>query len=923
MKILLKTFLITTVLIGATTTMTTVAQAQNCPPNSPDVAGCVRSEVTGAKSSVFTTNYSEQRGTNPLGLENNTSTGHQTQTYQDWSSTANNPKWKGPTPELLYYWDGGSEGKENRDGRISWSRVDGWETGLNDYILSVSYHARMYDEATGEPISDGDSVSLDTPFILEFVPHEDSDIYWFGPGGSMDSPYGAWDKDLSEMGYYEPTISTSGYWDELEGALFWFSGSPWVWPFNNETLYDSFWVGGKRGDDVGYNYYHGPFIREISTLFGNLIYGPYIRDNFGHRYAPSGLGENAMTEHYRLGGDQVPNELRSARRLTYCNVDDSLNYVYDRASDAGSVSASGITNNPLPPTNSFFVDRVSSPADGADWDVFIPFLVPRPYKDLWVSNSSFDASSGGYQTWNTWVDPDTDRVQLINVTRHDRYKEISEGSGNQFYKDHYPEWKRALGDVGIDCEPLDLPVEAYDAINNSIDSRGEGSGVPVDRETISNPPDGRNYWQDDELNHVYYSPSYRCQLTTEGEKSFQFDFDEQYGAFFYRYYDFRTAYTNQYGSIPAYPGCYGNHIMLHERHLHSSGCSKTEANYDAGKGLDRNGDGDLNDCANYSIDADIYPHIVEIPSQTIEITLTGEPNEAPVCRAGDELTGPTSGVAGQSVGPFTLGAGSDPDNEDADPSNDDTLEYCFDWDGDGGADPECFGSMSANHVWASTGTKTVVGYISDGLDMARCGDVAVVLSDNNLPFAVNDSVSTALDTSVSIDVLGNDSDPDGDTISIDSFTQPSNGSASQSGSQLVYSPSSGYTGSDSFTYTITDGDLTDSATVFVSVGSAVTTLSCELSSPSNGTAKLYQEVEWCAASDPVTPQSYSWTDGGTPWAEIVSGGNPADRCITVTYNTVGAKSIELSDGTGSTVTCVAETPDEKLQSYIDPEWEEF
>lgn len=91
--------------------------------------------------------------------------------------------------------------------------------------------------------------------------------------------------------------------------------------------------------------------------------------------------------------------------------------------------------------------------------------------------------------------------------------------------------------------------------------------------------------------------------------------------------------------------------------------------------------------------------------------------------------------------------------------------------------------------------------------------------ENNGPAAVDDSAIVEQDSAgFSIAVLSNDSDPDSDTLQLTSVTQPSNGSASVSGSQAVYTPNSGYNGSDEFSYTISDGfGGTASAKVFITV----------------------------------------------------------------------------------------------------------
>ena len=91
---------------------------------------------------------------------------------------------------------------------------------------------------------------------------------------------------------------------------------------------------------------------------------------------------------------------------------------------------------------------------------------------------------------------------------------------------------------------------------------------------------------------------------------------------------------------------------------------------------------------------------------------------------------------------------------------------------------------------------------------------------NDPPEAVDDSASTEEGSAVTIDVLDNDSDPDGDPIEINSFTQPSNGTVvlNPDGS-FTYTPSGEFMGEDSFTYTIRDssGAVSNTATVTITV----------------------------------------------------------------------------------------------------------
>ncbi|MBN2104257.1 cadherin-like domain-containing protein [bacterium] len=89
---------------------------------------------------------------------------------------------------------------------------------------------------------------------------------------------------------------------------------------------------------------------------------------------------------------------------------------------------------------------------------------------------------------------------------------------------------------------------------------------------------------------------------------------------------------------------------------------------------------------------------------------------------------------------------------------------------------------------------------------------------NHSPDAVDDNASTKKNTAVTISVLANDSDPDGDTITLQSKTSASHGTVIKSGNQIIYTPNTGYTGTDQFSYTISDGrGGTDTATVTVTV----------------------------------------------------------------------------------------------------------
>lgn len=97
---------------------------------------------------------------------------------------------------------------------------------------------------------------------------------------------------------------------------------------------------------------------------------------------------------------------------------------------------------------------------------------------------------------------------------------------------------------------------------------------------------------------------------------------------------------------------------------------------------------------------------------------------------------------------------------------------------------------------------------------------------NNPPLAVNDSASTPAGTAVEIAVLGNDSDPDGDPLTVTSVTQPAGGSAViNANGTVTFTPNAEFTGTTAFNYTISDGrGGSASATVSVTVVGSTMTL---------------------------------------------------------------------------------------------------
>jgi hypothetical protein len=96
---------------------------------------------------------------------------------------------------------------------------------------------------------------------------------------------------------------------------------------------------------------------------------------------------------------------------------------------------------------------------------------------------------------------------------------------------------------------------------------------------------------------------------------------------------------------------------------------------------------------------------------------------------------------------------------------------------------------------------------------------------NTPPVAVDDTATTPFETLVTIDVLANDTDADGDTLSIGASDAASaSGGTVSCTATCDYAPPTGFSGTDTFTYQASDGtDLSNVATVTITVEAAPNT----------------------------------------------------------------------------------------------------
>ena len=234
----------------------------------------------------------------------------------------------------------------------------------------------------------------------------------------------------------------------------------------------------------------------------------------------------------------------------------------------------------------------------------------------------------------------------------------------------------------------------------------------------------------------------------------------------------------------------------------------------------------LVDGATYSIVVDAYNTLGIISSDSNILTITTPAsNHAPVAQADTAST-----PAGTPVTINVLANDSDPDGN--------PLTITAATQGTHGTVTTNGTTVTYTPAATFAGTDNFSYTISDGKGGTATAPVTVtvtVTSVNHPPVANADTASTPVGKSVTISVLANDSDPDGDPLRITAVTQGAHGTVTFSATSVTYTPVSTYSGTDSFTYTITDGhgaSATAPVTVTVKVKGRKQTQPLQVSSSS-------------------------------------------------------------------------------------------
>jgi len=128
-------------------------------------------------------------------------------------------------------------------------------------------------------------------------------------------------------------------------------------------------------------------------------------------------------------------------------------------------------------------------------------------------------------------------------------------------------------------------------------------------------------------------------------------------------------------------------------------------------------------------------------------------------------------------------------------------------------------SASAALVPEPPEVETFAYTVTDDTGSSRVAQATLNITRVNTPPDAVDDADTVLQSgAVRIEVLANDTDAEGDAITLLSFTQGAQGVVTRDGDGLIYTPQATASGTDSFTYTVqTPEGLTDTATVTIQV----------------------------------------------------------------------------------------------------------
>lgn len=230
------------------------------------------------------------------------------------------------------------------------------------------------------------------------------------------------------------------------------------------------------------------------------------------------------------------------------------------------------------------------------------------------------------------------------------------------------------------------------------------------------------------------------------------------------------------------------------------------------------------------------------------------------------------------------------------------------------------GSFTYTPAAGYFGTDSFTYNASDG--HASSNTATVNLAVVGTPTANNQSVSVPFNTAKAITLTGSDPNSPPQTLTYTVFTAPAHGTLSGTAPNLTYTPTAGYQGADSFTFTVSNGVSTSStATATLNVAAGVPTATAQSVSAAFNTAKAITLM----GVDPDLPAlSFTYSVTTNPTHGSLSGFNASTGTVTYTptagYHGADSFTFTANNGTNTsstatvTISVAAGTPTANAQS---------
>ncbi len=205
-----------------------------------------------------------------------------------------------------------------------------------------------------------------------------------------------------------------------------------------------------------------------------------------------------------------------------------------------------------------------------------------------------------------------------------------------------------------------------------------------------------------------------------------------------------------------------------------------------------------------------------------------------------------------------------------------------------------------------SGTDTLRYRLKDSTNLTAFGTVTITVTPplNKAPVAGADSASTTSPNAVTVNLLANDTDADGNTLSVTANTAPANGTVTRTGGSATYTPAAGFSGTDTFSYTLSDGKGgSDSGSVSIAVAPKPNTPpvagadSASTTSPNAVTVNLLAN-DADADADALTVTANTAPANGT----VTRTGGSATYTPAAGFSGSNSFTYTISDGKGGTAT---------------------